>query len=225
MMQKAKTLEQIAQEINRLHGEVQGIETEIEERTEEIERMEETAQEKATRIGRLLITAKGQTRHGNWLRWLKDNCPDIDERTAQHYMAFVRGDVPNLNSGGKRNTSAAPADSDLPDEEALTDRQKAAVKLAKEGRSYRQIGSDLGIDESIVRRDPVVRRAKESKQDQSRVSGGSLGACYVRQPPEIYSLMKSEIDALLAENVTLNKEYKTKFKNLFERGLKGVEEK
>src|SRR3954454_15104181 len=88
------------QEINRLHGEVQGLKTEIER--------------KAKRIGQLLIDEKERLQHGEWLPWLKENCPDINERTAQQYMAFARGTVTDLSSGGtSRDRVKSESDSDL----------------------------------------------------------------------------------------------------------------
>lgn len=39
--------------------------------------------------GELLIEAKGQLQHGQWLPWLRENC-DISERTAQLYMRLAK---------------------------------------------------------------------------------------------------------------------------------------
>jgi hypothetical protein len=40
--------------------------------------------------GRLLIEAKAQLKHGQWLPWLRQNCA-ISERTASLYMRLARG--------------------------------------------------------------------------------------------------------------------------------------
>ena len=40
--------------------------------------------------GRLLLEAKKGLPHGEWLPWLKENCSDIGERTAQNYMRLAR---------------------------------------------------------------------------------------------------------------------------------------
>ncbi len=37
-------------------------------------------------LGQQLNEAKDRVAHGEWLPWLKLNCPDIPERTAQRYM-------------------------------------------------------------------------------------------------------------------------------------------
>jgi hypothetical protein len=45
--------------------------------------------EHAIRCGRLLIDAKEQIKHGQWLPWLRDHC-GVNERTAQQYMRLAR---------------------------------------------------------------------------------------------------------------------------------------
>jgi hypothetical protein len=37
-----------------------------------------------------LREAKGLAGHGNWLSWLRTNCPDISERTAHLYMQLAK---------------------------------------------------------------------------------------------------------------------------------------
>src|SRR5262249_10854 len=43
---------------------------------------------KAIEAGVALIEAKRQVGHGNWLRWLKENC-ELSERTAEVYMSVL----------------------------------------------------------------------------------------------------------------------------------------
>lgn len=62
----------------------------------------------AISAGNLLLEAKKQMNHGEWLPWLQDNC-DIPERTAQAYMRLARMPLE------KRNAVA-----DLPLREALS---------------------------------------------------------------------------------------------------------
>lgn len=45
---------------------------------------------------------------GEWLPWLKDNCPELSERTARQYMAYARGDVDTLSKTAPR-ADLAPA--------------------------------------------------------------------------------------------------------------------
>ena len=62
----------------------------------------------AIAAGELLLEAKRQVKHGEWLPWLAENC-DIAERTAQVYMRLARTPLE------KRNAVA-----DLPLRDALT---------------------------------------------------------------------------------------------------------
>jgi hypothetical protein len=45
--------------------------------------------EHAMAAGDLLIEAKAQVPHGQWLLWLREHC-DVPERTASHYMRLAR---------------------------------------------------------------------------------------------------------------------------------------
>src|SRR5262249_49078945 len=44
----------------------------------------------AIAAGTLLIEAKAQLKHGQWLPWLHELCPSLSERTAQRYMLLAR---------------------------------------------------------------------------------------------------------------------------------------
>jgi len=44
---------------------------------------------KAIEAGNALIDAKRQVGHGNWLKWLKENC-ELSDRTAEVYMTCAR---------------------------------------------------------------------------------------------------------------------------------------
>ena len=44
----------------------------------------------AVECGKLLNNQKKAVGHGAWLGWLKENCPNISERTAQKYMRLSR---------------------------------------------------------------------------------------------------------------------------------------
>ena len=45
--------------------------------------------EAALLCGQLLAKAKDDCGHGNWLKWLRENCPDITEKTAQNWMRLA----------------------------------------------------------------------------------------------------------------------------------------
>lgn len=49
-----------------------------------------SATARAREAGELLEEAKARVKHGEWLPWLKTNCPEVTERTAQLYMLVAR---------------------------------------------------------------------------------------------------------------------------------------
>ena len=51
-----------------------------------------TAIQRAIAAGKLLLEAKAQLKHGQWLPWLKRNCK-FPARTATHYMRLARRDA------------------------------------------------------------------------------------------------------------------------------------
>lgn len=82
----------------------------------------------AKEAGNLLITAKSMIGHGEWLPWLRDNCPEISERTAQAYMRCAR------NVGRLEGKSATVADLSF----------RGALEMLAEPKS-------VTIDESVIR--------------------------------------------------------------------------
>jgi hypothetical protein len=44
----------------------------------------------AIAAGKLLLEAKAQLKHGQWLPWLGKHCPGVPERTASHYMRLAK---------------------------------------------------------------------------------------------------------------------------------------
>ncbi|MBN2359676.1 MAG: DUF3102 domain-containing protein [Deltaproteobacteria bacterium] len=65
----------------------------------------------AVRAGELLLQAKEQLPHGDWLPWLQDHC-ELTERTAQAYMRLART-LPTLDEAKAQRVA------DLPLREAL----------------------------------------------------------------------------------------------------------
>jgi len=51
-----------------------------------------TALQHAFAAGHALRACKDTVGHGNWTRWLADNCSEIKERTAQEYMWFAKNE-------------------------------------------------------------------------------------------------------------------------------------
>jgi hypothetical protein len=47
----------------------------------------------AVQVGRLLTQAKGLVPHGQFKRWIEENCPEIAPRTATDYMRVAEAEV------------------------------------------------------------------------------------------------------------------------------------
>lgn len=132
-------LGQKAQLINRLHKEHEADKDQLRSRLEKY-------RARAEQIGNELIAVKEALRRGQWLSWLKDNCPDISERTAQEYMRLARGEVKDLNKRSIDSESAVAADSlfepetgeqsDEPEDEPPT---TPAVKVKKAKRKKAKV--------------------------------------------------------------------------------------
>jgi hypothetical protein len=86
----------------------------------------------AIRAGELLIEAKAQVRHGEWLPWLEANFP-FSERTARNYMRLAReservADLPTIRAAVALlagRTDDEPSDGDPDDPFAEHKRWKA----------------------------------------------------------------------------------------------------
>jgi Protein of unknown function (DUF3102) len=58
---------------------------------QEITKAKRSIVERAMQVGDWLKEAKVKAGHGNWLKWLGDNCQGISERTANVYMKLAEG--------------------------------------------------------------------------------------------------------------------------------------
>jgi hypothetical protein len=59
--------------------------------------------------GHWLNEAKDRIGHGQWLNWLEENCPKLNERCARRYMKLAKTDsVSDLTLEWKRITGRAP---------------------------------------------------------------------------------------------------------------------
>jgi hypothetical protein len=80
---KQDSLEALAVEINNTYAEC----CTIAEQTQQVWLFMENQR---IRIGTLLRTAKDQVKHGEFMKWVQDNCPDISERTANRCMQVAK---------------------------------------------------------------------------------------------------------------------------------------
>lgn len=91
----------IANKINELHKEAEGIASAAKEQANK-------AVEIAIECGRLLLEQKKTVGHGNWIDWIKSNC-DFSEDTAQNYMRLFRRvrEISEVEEGGSSKTDSS----------------------------------------------------------------------------------------------------------------------
>jgi hypothetical protein len=164
-------------------SELVALAAEIRREVEEAERAWHDAVSHAIRAGELLLEAKGQVKHGQWLLWLKANFPG-SARSAQGYMRLARHvedaqALAHLGVEGALRQLAAPreagsnGDGDLPPPFAeladswysLTERQRLhlhnlaqniearAEELEHRARSETDLGALLEAEADMVRAD------------------------------------------------------------------------
>jgi hypothetical protein len=67
--------------------------------------------EHAIKAGELLIEAKAQVQHGQWLPWLREHCK-MSERTAQLYMRLAKANPQHVADMTLRGAMSALGESD-----------------------------------------------------------------------------------------------------------------
>lgn len=97
----------------------------------------------AVQCGKLLCNQKVEVGHGDWLDWLKANCPEISERTAQKYMRLSRKvlelETANPNCGAE---STEPSGEKVED---LTEAEKVSALLDGSPKTLRQAYIAAGV--------------------------------------------------------------------------------
>jgi len=104
----------------------------------EVELAESKGLEHYRTAGQALCEAKKQLGHGNWLPWLKKNCPEINERRARRYIALAKTDVTSdlpeqqrkVMGNAKRPQAPAVEDND---EDFETGHQQHGDRVADDG--------------------------------------------------------------------------------------------
>ena len=125
---------------------------------------------KAIEAGVALIDAKRQVGHGNWLRWLKENC-ELSERTSEVYMECAR----NRQKLESKIATAAnmtlhqalreikPTRGGSGDEGALGKYQKAQASLIKKLRGLEPDDVEEAAQRTIAELNGVVAAMKPAK--------------------------------------------------------------
>jgi hypothetical protein len=107
--------------------------------------------ERAMAAGDLLIEAKGQLKHGQWLPWLRDHC-EISERTAQLYMRCAK----NRAEIEKRTKSAMVADLTLNEAAAVLMLSSDAQKLFDFVNSTKTLNAEQIVQAAIDQREALL---------------------------------------------------------------------
>lgn len=94
----------------------------------------------AVQCGKLLCNQKAEVGHGGWLDWLKANCPDISERTAQKYMRLSRK-VLELETANPN----CSAELEKSEEAGATEAEKVSALLDGSPKTLRQAYIAAGV--------------------------------------------------------------------------------
>jgi Protein of unknown function (DUF3102) len=136
----------------------------------------------AIRAGQLLIEAKAQVRHGEWLPWLQANCP-LGEREARNYMRLARNrqrvaDLPSVRHAvaGLTQPKAVPA---LPDgrstpngprpRDARSLDEKRAERAARDQEAWRLLTKVNGAARKAHQQEAELLEAIERCRDRYAV--------------------------------------------------------
>ncbi len=146
-----RTLDTLADEINKAHR-----------------RCEQSVQatlDYAVEVGRLLIEAKAQCGHGEWLPWVENHC-ECDIRTIQRYMKLA-GFVPTLPANATR-VSYLPIRDIVKLERLDVDERQGIIEHLEEHPHLD------GLDDAVTsyRREGIERRREESRRTHG--TGGNI---------------------------------------------------
>lgn len=94
----------------------------------------------ALKCGQALNEAKAKVGHGNWKRWLQENCPEVSERTARDYMKIAKPE--NQKKIDERLEAEKGSAADLTIREALRLLKPSAEKAPDESESDDGVDSD-----------------------------------------------------------------------------------
>lgn len=101
-----------------------------------------------------------------------------------------------------------------------------AIELASQGVSFRKIGPQLGVDESIIRRNPMVREAaaKAKGKTVSRVNYTNHLVCQIQEPSEVIARLERTIEDLTGPKYILSKDDTERVYRALSNGIKALEE-
>jgi hypothetical protein len=114
-----------------------------------------TSIEKAIEAGTILKACKDSVEHGEWSKWLYDNCRDISDETARLYMRLADPkNAPKLEAAAKQNGNAV-ADLSVRGAAKLiratpTEEQKAAREAQKAANERAKTAEDAARVTALI---------------------------------------------------------------------------
>jgi hypothetical protein len=96
---------------------------------------QKTSIEKAIEAGTMLKACKDSVGHGEWSKWLHDNCREISEETARLYMRLALPEnAPKLEEAAKQNGNAVADLSVRGAAKAIREQPTEEQKAAREAK-------------------------------------------------------------------------------------------
>ena len=121
--------------------------------------MEKATDDARKAFGKLLLEAKDKVGHGNFGKWIEDNC-SIDWRTANRYMAQARepklDTVSNLPTGEKSNADAVP-----PTVKASTLYDKAEDRLVEKLQALALPEAEAAVEQTVKKLRNTISTMKQ----------------------------------------------------------------
>jgi len=107
--------------------------------------------------GNLLLQQKESLKHGGWLDWLEQNCPEVNKRTASRYMALAKKTQCVLFENKTHSVSDLENTSNVSNENTTH-----GVSLLKDASSIRQAYIATGILPEPPKRELVKEETPET---------------------------------------------------------------
>jgi hypothetical protein len=141
-----------------------------------------TSIEKAIEAGEMLKACKDSVSHGEWSKWLYDNCRDISDETARLYMRLADPkNAQKLEEAAKQNGNAVAvlsvrgaakvlAKPQTPEQKAKRKATIAAKKAEAEAAFFREIGSNVAELLKALAPDEVLKALKDAEWDTEELT-------------------------------------------------------
>lgn len=152
----AVTIETAAEELNRLHGDIEG-------------KMRSTVHD-AIRAGEILSNVKDKLKHGDFITWVEINCK-FSDRTARRYLSLYEyrsktASVSNLQEAYKQ-VETMEAQAKQSESQKALDRVKTYKKTGVKPEDWRR-GTDDKLYQEETERDKRIQGIKDRIEQESK---------------------------------------------------------